>query len=95
MTKEEIIEQGNDILLHTRIERGQFFNEEYPEDVIDEQYIPIVEEWTKNLQLYLFNVNNNQVVELIKCNLWILNGNRINKQRIKNIIDILTEYNGV
>lgn len=95
MTKEELIEQGNDILSHIRIKRGQFFNDDYPEEVVDEQYILQVEEWTRNLQLYLINVNNDQVVELINSNLWILNGNRINKQRIINIIDILTEYNGV
>ena len=95
MTKEELIEQGNEILSHTKIEEKRFFNVKYTEDIVDNEYVPIVEEWIRQLQLYIINVNNNQVSEIIGSNLWILNGNRINKQRIINIIDILTEYNGV
>ncbi len=89
MNKEELIKTATDIL-------GRVYQKNIVDNVIfdvvnsnDEQ---ILLEWKRQLDLYLLNVNNQKVVEAIEAQSPIYKNDRVSKERLQSVIDILTNY---
>ena len=63
-------------------------------DVVNPNDEQLLSEWKRQLDLYLLNVNNTRVVEAIEAQSPIYKNDRVSKERLQKIIDILTNYEG-
>ena len=89
MTKEDLIKTATDIL-------GRVFQKESGfETIIDavsSEDEKLLSEWKQQLEFYLLNVKNPEVVSAINAQSPIYHHDRVNKERIQSIINILINY---
>lgn len=89
MTKEELIKTASDIL--TRVYQNDMGYNTFV-DVVSDSDEKLLTEWNHQLQLYLLNVPNQQVINAIESYYPFQNRNRVRKNHLQAIVNILSNY---
>lgn len=89
MTKDDLIKTANDILSRV-CQKDLGYNTMV--DVVSDSDEQLLNEWRHQLELYLLNVPNQQVISSIEGYYPFQNGNRIRKSHLKAIVEILSNY---
>ena len=89
MTKEELIETATGIL--SRVHQKDM-GYGIIVDVVNESDEKLLVDWIRQLELYLLNVTNQRVVDIIDANSQVLNGDKVSKKRLQFIVDVLQNY---
>lgn len=70
-----------------QIKVGDIFGIGTQEEYVDEKTLPIVNQWVK--EVYDLGAKSAYPLGRELCDLWFLNGNRVNSERIERAIEIL------
>lgn len=87
MTKEELIAAG-EYLLNKTFKKDVFGLGSF-DDVLSEEDSKIAANWVRDLDLW--SISHGIIANRI-ADLWIINGDRVNLENIKYVVDLLREY---